>query len=160
MSDRLKQIQEERHQESMKDPVYAAGFNAKSLNECPYAYPQDKCQARRELAAKDRLTEKDKVELKRANEEFDQTEWARWSDGYYTMRFMNETHFEFVACNKQGVMLAQGFWRHDNSDVMSARRTIANVYKTTYGKVSVVKLDEKKEDIFITGSTGGFYPSL
>ena len=58
--------------------------------------------------------------------------------------------YEFIACNRHGVMLAQGFWRHGpKGDV---RRAIAKAYGTTYGKVSVAPVS-KREDIFLTGET-------
>jgi len=58
--------------------------------------------------------------------------------------------YEFVACNKDGVMLAQGFWKHNGKG--DVRRVIARNYRTTYGKVSASPC-KPKEEIFLSGST-------
>jgi hypothetical protein len=80
----LEQVEQELHMRDMLDPVYREGFSSNTRDECPYVFPQEVCARRAQIACIARpLTEEERIELAKLNEEFDKTEWQRWVSGYY-----------------------------------------------------------------------------
>lgn len=79
----IKSLHAKWHREGMKDPVYAAGFKAKTGEKNPYPFYQELSDRRRRLIFKEVFDDEDRKNLAAMNAEMELTEYARWAKGYF-----------------------------------------------------------------------------
>jgi hypothetical protein len=71
------------HVKCMADSVYKEGFESKSPDN-PYVFPEVLNNDLLLISMKaGLLTEQEKEDLRKLNDEFGATEWSRWSKGHY-----------------------------------------------------------------------------
>jgi regulator of replication initiation timing len=73
----------ERHAKDSMYPIYMEGFNASPDAENPYQFNRELSQQRSIIAMKRHLTDEDKKELKKLQEQLQDEPWDRWSQGHF-----------------------------------------------------------------------------
>jgi len=73
----------ERHAKDSMHPIYMEGFNASPDAENPYIFNRELSQQRSIIAMKRHLTDEDKIELKKLQEQLKDEPWDRWSQGHF-----------------------------------------------------------------------------